>query len=504
MLLLVFGVLMAANASKTVFLKPSSNWQEAGARFALYMFGTSEAWADFVPVEGAEGIYQATFDDAQTGMIICRMNPAASQNSWDNKWNQSGDLSAPTADNLLYTIAEGQWDGFTVDNGLTVTPYDVPKPVVIESMYIVGDLTGGWPTDEGDWSMAKAMTKSSTNANVWTLTLTDVELEAKTYEYKATANQKWGDYELPAEGNMEYAIEEAGKYTLSFMIDVEKNILKLVAEKQIPEPVKIESMYIVGDLTGGWPNDETNDWSMAKAMTKSADNEHVWTLTLTDVQLEAQTYEYKAAANQKWGDYELPMDGNNQYVINEAGTYTLTFTANTEEHTLTLDAVKQSIIPEITKVELRGDWNWESAEGMTKVGENNTWTMTLDLSATDADQQFKLVINDNLWIGNGSNTVISAPEGWVEGLEDGDWNWVLKNSTTGYQTYTVTALWLPNENAAVNWALKFEGKDERVEGILAPKTADGQPAVVYNLQGVRISQPSKHGLYIVNGRKVKL
>ncbi|MBQ3632008.1 MAG: hypothetical protein II949_12325, partial [Prevotella sp.] len=267
---------------------------------------------------------------------------------------------------------------------------------------------------------------------------------------------------------------------------------------------KIESMYIVGDLTGGWPNDETNDWSMAKAMTKSADNEHVWTLTLTDVQLEAQTYEYKAAANQKWGDYELPMDGNNQYVINEAGTYTLTFTANTEEHTLTLDAVKQSIIPEITKVELRGDWNWESAEGMTKVGENNTWTMTLDLSATDADQQFKLVINDNLWIGNGSNTVISAPEGWVEGLEDGDWNWVLKNSTTGYQTYTVTALWLPNENAAVNWALKFEGKDERVEGILAPKTADGQPAVVYNLQGVRISQPSKHGLYIVNGRKVKL
>ena len=201
------------------------------------------------------------------------------------------------------------------------------------------------------------------------------------------------------------------------------------------------------------------------------------------------------------------MFGTEEY---PAGTYTLTFTANTEEHTLTLEAVKSSsLIAEITKVELRGDWNWESAEGMSKAGDN-IWTMTLDLSATEADQQFKLVINDNLWIGNGSNTVISAPEGWVEGQEDGDWNWVLKNATTGYQTYTVTALWLPNDNAAVNWALKFEGKDERTQGILAPKTADGQPAVVYNLQGVRVSNSKwsnsqlKKGLYIVNGKVVKL
>ena len=106
-------------------------------------------------------------------------------------------------------------------------------------------------------------------------------------------------------------------------------------------------MAIVGDLTGGWPiqNEETKewDWSKAKAMTQDAENANIWTLTLKSVIVEGKKYEYKAAANSKWGDYELPAEGSNaDFVFGTeefpAGWYNLTFTVNTEENTMTLEA----------------------------------------------------------------------------------------------------------------------------------------------------------------------
>ncbi len=124
LLLLALGWTVPTQA-KTVYFKPGSSWLQDGARFALYMFTgpDASAWTDFAVVDAENNIYKATFDDSKTNMILCRMNPSTTENNWDNKWNQSADLDAPASDNLLYTLADGQWDGASVGNGLTITNY---------------------------------------------------------------------------------------------------------------------------------------------------------------------------------------------------------------------------------------------------------------------------------------------------------------------------------------------------------------------------------------------
>jgi len=124
---------------------------------------------------------------------------------------------------------------------------------------------------------------------------------------------------------------------------------------------------------------------------------------------------------------------------------------------------------EITKVQLLGEWNWDTAKEpltLTPIdGGDNTFGGVLDLTDVTADQEFKLVVNGSVWIGYGSSMVIDAPEGWVDGQTEGSWNYILKNADTNYKTYTITAAWNANPNATDGWTLKIEGKDLRNETI---------------------------------------
>ena len=120
---------------------------------------------------------------------------------------------------------------------LTKNPAADPKPYtrpVYNSMAIVGDFLGlegeaGWQPANG-W----AMTQDAENPAVWTLTK-DFVAEAKTYEYKATANGKWGDYELPYVGNAEFDFDDpnlgAGEYSLTFTVDTRLHALNLDTKK---------------------------------------------------------------------------------------------------------------------------------------------------------------------------------------------------------------------------------------------------------------------------------
>ncbi len=120
LMLLAFGWAQQAQA-KTVYLQPN-DWANDNARLALYAWGEgdgNDAWAEFTAV-GTSGIYAATFDDAtySSGMIFVRMDPAQAM-GWDAKWNQSGNLAVPAADNQLYSLSG--WEGITEGNGVTVS-----------------------------------------------------------------------------------------------------------------------------------------------------------------------------------------------------------------------------------------------------------------------------------------------------------------------------------------------------------------------------------------------
>ena len=105
------GLIIAALAcARTLYLRPSSNWKKDNARFAIYMFGNGDGWTSMTSVSGETDLYQGTIDDKYPKVIFCRMNPATTENNWNQgvKWNQTADLTLGTEN--MYTIDEGAWD----------------------------------------------------------------------------------------------------------------------------------------------------------------------------------------------------------------------------------------------------------------------------------------------------------------------------------------------------------------------------------------------------------
>ncbi len=540
----------------------------------------------------------------------------------DHSWG----VAYPAANASFYVEADGEYNVVISFNATTkevnaeVTA--VEKPLVIESMSIVGELTGGWPTEE-DWSMAKAMVQDPDNPNIWSLTLENVELEAGSYNYKATANGKWGDYELPSSGNQVCQIDEAGTFHLTFTANTESHELTLIADRQatyadlltLPgdetytegkffmveaadeasgnirltagETVLNEIMedgtamieitnsaFTSGEFTISadkeltltkvslfddpdaaegiqiWPEvnpenaviasvdirGEFNGWSGGQNMLElTAENTYTGVLDLTDI---AYDQEFKLVVNAEGGNgdiwigtNQLTLDvpegwvaadgqGNNFKLLNSTTGYqSYTFTANWTASpdaaagwTLKIEGkdVREVEIPDavITNVEIRGAFNdWTAGVNVLEPTDaENVYEGTIDLTATQDDQEFKLVVNaegveNDIWIGNGSDTQFNTTEGWIVGLEEGNWNYVLKNSITGFQTYTVKAAWTPSTDAGKGWTLTISGKDQRIAtGIEAWRT-EFEDGHYYNLQGVRITNP-KRGVYIHNGQKI--
>ena len=103
----------ALKAGDMIYLKPSNQWGQSSPRYAAYFFGNGEKWVSMTKLEN--GYYQVKVptDKKYPKVIFCRMNPSASTNNWDNKWNQTGDLTIPDDGKTLFTIPDSAWDGST-------------------------------------------------------------------------------------------------------------------------------------------------------------------------------------------------------------------------------------------------------------------------------------------------------------------------------------------------------------------------------------------------------
>ncbi len=95
--------------SDKLYLVPNSNWKADNARFAAYFFGNGDRWVSMTDADG-DGIYEVAKQSGFPSVIFCRMNPSLTANNWDNKWNQTTDLTIPTNGNNLYTVKDGTWD----------------------------------------------------------------------------------------------------------------------------------------------------------------------------------------------------------------------------------------------------------------------------------------------------------------------------------------------------------------------------------------------------------
>lgn len=102
-----------------LYLKPNSNWKQSNARFAAYFFNNAgNAWVSMVDSD-SDGIYEVNIPEGYTfgdNVIFCRMNPSSTANNWNNKWNQTADLTIPTDGKNLFTIPGTTWDNATNSN----------------------------------------------------------------------------------------------------------------------------------------------------------------------------------------------------------------------------------------------------------------------------------------------------------------------------------------------------------------------------------------------------
>ena len=95
-----------------LYFTPHDNWKQADARFAAYFFkGETNAWKSMTLHR--DGIYVCDIPNGFTGVIFCRMNPSAAANSWNNKWNQTGDITLLTNGQNHYSLNGGEWDAVT-------------------------------------------------------------------------------------------------------------------------------------------------------------------------------------------------------------------------------------------------------------------------------------------------------------------------------------------------------------------------------------------------------
>ena len=242
----------------------------------------------------------------------------------------------------------------------------------------------------------------------------------------------------------------------------------------VPEVVEPTAIYSVAgepsELFGAYWNEKATETEM------TLNNEGLYEWRKENVTLAGGvSVQFKVVKNHDWS---VSYPANN-YVseIQEDGVYNvvITFNDKTEEVNAEIVKVGDAVIEnaEITQVELRGDFNnWSATDActMTKGETENVWTMTLDLTNATEDQKFKLVVNNEKWIGN-QQMEIDAPDKWVDSAYDQDNNLVLRHNGTNYSTYTVTATWTPNVNANEGWTLKFEGKDEKNPVVLNTYTA---------------------------------
>ena len=198
--------MFAANipAGTKLYLTPNSNWKSSNARFAAYFFnGSGNAWASMTKVAGQTDLYEVAAPSGTWDKVIfCRMNPSASANNWNNKWNQTADLIYD-GNNNHYKINSGSWDKGTWSKYVaTVTVTIQAENGAVTGLAAGGTYEGGTtatltavPNDGYEFVNWTVGGKEVSTANPYTFTVNDnitlvanfKEAAAKTYTITTSA-----------------------------------------------------------------------------------------------------------------------------------------------------------------------------------------------------------------------------------------------------------------------------------------------------------------------------
>ena len=172
----------AAGTTKTLYLKISnSNWNSANARYAAYFFNNSTSTNTWVSMadNDADGYYEVNVPEGTwPNVIFVRMNPGTTANNWNNKWNQTADLTVPTGSNNFFTVGSSG-DGWNNQTG-SWSAYAGPT-------YTVAGQAGLCGTEWDIANTANDMTKNASGQYEKVYT----NVAAGTYKFKVAVNHSW-------------------------------------------------------------------------------------------------------------------------------------------------------------------------------------------------------------------------------------------------------------------------------------------------------------------------
>ena len=399
-ILSIIALLMAFAASgfadKTVYLDGNGVWNDG--RFALEMKDANDvvSWTDFILAPGETKIYMATVTADITSIKICRMNSNYTENNEGYIWNYKGWYTS-FDNNALFTIIS--WDDGV--NGCTISTYTIADtPTVF--------LKADWNNWEGD------------QLTLGTATMVDLSSATTAQGFKLYVNDTWLGYDnvtladangLVSEGSggnmmLSYSVFGYGKYAIT--------------ADWTPNPSQTQGWTVtvtgteyrdnIPGIVGDWTS-EGSGWSNDQQMTRDESNPNIFTLTVDDFEVTTanSTWSYKLRTNGNWDTYNLP-NGNSNYskTFDEAGTYTLVFTANVSEHTLNLDVTKKTVLP--------GTVIWSSETPVAATWYTNNYDLIIDKS-----KFANVKVGDKIHVA-----VMNVPEGGPDygsqvQLSDGWW-----------------------------------------------------------------------------------
>ena len=269
-----------------LYLQPNSNWVKDSARFAIYVFGNGDNWASMSLVEGETNIYEATVPEGTwTNVIFTRMNPGTTANNWDNKWNQTGDLTYDGTNNLYILPEDGNaWDYAA---GTWSTYGNVEVDPTLSDYYIMGNEINGWTADAG------YQFKKTDVENVFTIE------GVKLCGFFKVGTRDWSTSLGVADANQLAAIGEA----VTLVNDGASKNLYLdntyIANVTLDMTGTAPTITVTGEATasGVYLKGTMNDWSENADFQFTSIGGGMYVL---DKEIYASTGAFKITANNKW------------------------------------------------------------------------------------------------------------------------------------------------------------------------------------------------------------
>lgn len=470
---LAAAISIAAATPEILYLTPNSNWTQANARFAAYFFGNGEKWVDMTDGDG-DGKYEVEVPSGYPKVIFCRMNPSASANNWNNKWNQTGDLTIPTDGKNHFTVKSGTWDGAT-DTWSIYTP-----AVAVEYTYTIAGssavLGSNWSTDDANNDMSKQ------DDGTYKLVKENVVLVKDTeYQYKVVRDHSW-DWSYPSD-NATFTVDKSGIYNVTFTFDGKTSLE--VETVLIKEKIIIPTVALAGTM---------NDWSTtANVLVLAADS-----LTAsTTIELQANaTDSIKVVLDGNWlgnnGTMTRENDGQawtfkadeNNCVLKTdvAGDYIFTWNFEKSQLTVTYPEKPDTPTPADAVICLAGSMNGWNTALSTFVKADDGLTASVRVYMEAETYSFKVVV-DNKWLGSQETITREHCTNWT--LEQGDGSDKYNCHIVADQAGEYEFVWT---YATSKLSVKYPAKGEVYEPEPAP---DGYRTIYLNTKNLWHSDNAK-------------